>query len=81
MPLDPLAVAALAAVCLALAFLSRRLRQNPPNPQTFLGAPSLPEDLTAAVLRFEKWKKEGRLSKEDYDRLMELCRQDALTKN
>jgi hypothetical protein len=37
----------------------------------------LPEDLSSAVLRIDKWRAEGRITPEDYERLMRLCQEDA----
>jgi hypothetical protein len=62
---------------LILAVVFRRTLGTVEKPRPVLEAPPMPKDLSAAVLRIEKWKSEGRISREDYERLMEMCREDA----
>ena len=47
------------------------------NPRFVLEKPPMPKDLAAAASRLEKWREEGRLSREDFERLMHLVREDA----
>ena len=60
-----------------LARVFRKTLGSVDRPSFVLEQPPLPKDLAAVVLRLEKWKAEGRLSREDHERLMQLCREDA----
>jgi hypothetical protein len=61
----------------AMAVFFRRSLKSLETPRFVLEKPPLPKDLAAAVTRIEKWKTEGRITREDYERLMYLCREDA----
>lgn len=66
-----------AVVFFAMALVFRRTLKAVEKPQYVLEKPPLPKDLAAMVLRLDKWKSEGRISREDYERLMHLCQEDA----
>jgi hypothetical protein len=71
------AIIIVALVFAAMAFFFRRALKSMENPQFVLEKPPLPKDLAAAVIRIDKWKAEGRITQEDYERLMYLCEEDA----
>lgn len=60
-----------------LAWFFRKTLKSMENPKFVLEGPILPRDLAALVVRLDKWKEEGRISREDYERFMHLCREDA----
>lgn len=64
-------------LCLALVF--RRTLGTLEKPRVVMEKPPLPKGLADVVLRLEKWRAEGRISREDYERFMHLCREDAET--
>ncbi len=72
-------IALVGAACffLILALVFRRTLGAAAKPQWVMEKPPLPKDLAALVLRLDKWKAEGRISREEYERFMELCREDA----
>ncbi|HRY30468.1 MAG TPA: hypothetical protein P5079_10590 [Elusimicrobiota bacterium] len=72
-------VASLAAFfCLAVIFRRTIGGSEPPRPSR--GEPALHSDLAEAIVRFDKWRSEGRISREDYERFMKLCQEDAAVK-
>ncbi len=46
-------------------------------PVFVLEKPPLPRDLAPVASRLERWREEGRLPREDYERLAALVREDA----
>jgi uncharacterized iron-regulated membrane protein len=60
-----------------LAALFRKTLKTAESPQPVLEDPPWPRDLAAVVRRLDRWRAEGRLSRADHERLMDLCREDA----
>lgn len=72
------AAVVIAAVLFAvLAVFFRRTLKKAEHPTWVLEKPPLPKDLASLVIRLDKWRSEGRLTLEDYERLMYLCQEDA----
>jgi hypothetical protein len=68
---------ALAVFFLALAVVFRRTLKPAESPEFVLEGPPMPREVAAAARRLELWRGQGRISREDYERLMHLCREDA----
>jgi hypothetical protein len=47
------------------------------NPQFVIEKPPMPKDVAATARTLDRWRGQGRISREDHERLLELCRQDA----
>lgn len=60
-----------------LARLFRPALSAADAPVFVLERPALPRDLAPVATRVERWRAEGRLSREDCERLMALVREDA----
>jgi hypothetical protein len=72
-----LAVAAGVFFFFTLARVFRKTLGTAQRPQFVMEKPPLPKGLSETVLQIEKWKSQGRISREDYERLMFLCQEDA----
>jgi hypothetical protein len=66
---------ALLFVALAVAF--RRTLAQVERPVAVLEKPPLPKGLSELVVRLEKWRAEGRITREEYERFMHLCHEDS----
>lgn len=61
----------------ALARTFRRTLGTAANPAFVIEKPPLPKGIAETVVQLERWRAEGRLGREDYEKLMHLCREDA----
>jgi hypothetical protein len=66
-----------AVLFLLLARVFRRTLASLDKPTFVMEKPPMPKDLAAAMARIDKWRAEGRISREDHERLTQLCREDA----
>jgi hypothetical protein len=71
------AVIACALFFYMLAKTFRRTLGTAANPAFVMEKPPLPKGLSETVVQIERWKAQGRVSREEYERLMHLCREDA----
>lgn len=60
-----------------LAKTFRRTLGTAAHPAFVMEKPSLPKGIAETVVQIDRWRAEGRLSREDYEKLMHLCREDA----
>lgn len=72
--------AGLGLAVLFLVFLAKLFRpalDGAQNPRPVMEGPSLPRDLAVFLPRVERWREAGRLSREEYEHLLSLVREDA----
>jgi hypothetical protein len=72
--------AGLGAAALFFVLLARLFRptlEAAQHPRLVMEAPPLPKDLAVFLPRVERWRDTGRLSREEYEHLLALVREDA----
>lgn len=60
-----------------LAVLFRRTLKAMESPRYVIEKPPMPKEVAAALARIERWREEGRISREEYEKLLHLCEEDA----
>ncbi len=60
-----------------LAVLFRRTLRAMESPRYVIEKPPMPKEVSAALARIERWRDEGRLTREEYEKLNQLCEEDS----
>ncbi len=69
-----------AAYCLfLLARVFRKTLKTVENPEFVMEKPPMPKDTAAALRTADRWRSHGRISREEHERLLRLCLEDAET--
>ncbi|MBI4396224.1 MAG: hypothetical protein HY548_03945 [Elusimicrobia bacterium] len=57
--------------------MMRKMRKSAEAPRWVGETPLLPKDLAVVVMWIGQWRAQGRITEPEYERLMNLCREDA----